>query len=113
MLERIPPAQTGDADPYGNAAKLRATEQGATFRLADAAALRSGPPPAALKALDTAARAHQELQAHGFDVAFDVQPGGKVSVSLVDRTGRVVRAYSPSEALDALSGESPIPEVAS
>jgi hypothetical protein len=55
--------------------------------------------------LDSAARVHEELRAHGLNVSFDVEPGGAVRVSVVDENGALVRSLSPSAALDALSGD--------
>ena len=109
MIEKIPPAITGDTDPYLAARNVRATERGATtFRLANSTDLPSSPPPEVLSGLDSAARVHEELRAHGLNVSFDVQPDGGVRVSVVDENGAVVRSLSPSKALDALSGDGAI-----
>jgi hypothetical protein len=108
MLERIPPLTTGDIDSTAAARPVSPTgASGAPFRLASPEQAAAGPPPEVLGALDTVQEAQQELQARGLRVSFDVTPSG-VRVSLLDSSGALVKEFSPAEALDALSGETPI-----
>jgi hypothetical protein len=112
MLERIPPVPPGEADPYGGARNVRATERSVEkFSMLKDAGIPPTPPPDVLNALDSAARVHNELRARGLNVSFDVQPNGGVRVSVIDGSGTAVKTLSPSQALDDLSGEVPLDEL--
>jgi hypothetical protein len=106
MLESIPPAKAGDTDSVG--AVREAASSGAAFRLPPADEHHTGPPPEVLHALDRVQRTDHELRSRGLSVSFDLQPQGGVRVSLVNESGELVQELSPSEALEALSGEGPI-----
>jgi hypothetical protein len=106
MLDRIPPASSGDIATYGAARQVRETERVASgFRLASLHGLPTTPPAEVLRALDGAARVDVELRSRGLSVSFDVQPEGSVRVRVVDGGGSTVRELGPSEALDALGDE--------
>jgi len=112
MIEKLPPlAPLVDLNAYGAARQVRATEQAAKFRLLQDPDLPSSPPPDVLSGLDSAARLHDELHSRGLNVSFDVQPDGGVRVSVLDENGSLVRAFSPAEGLDALSGEQSIDDL--
>ncbi len=110
MIEKTPPlAPAVDINAYGAARQVRATERTAKFRLLEEPSdFPASPPADVLSGLDSAARLHEELHSRGLNVSFDVQPDGGVRVSVLDETGAVVRAYSPAQGLDALSGELPV-----
>jgi hypothetical protein len=109
MIENTPPlAPPVDINAYSAARQVRATEQAAKFHLPEDSGFPSSPPPDVLSGLDSAARLHDELHSRGMNVSFDVQPDGGVRVSVLDEYGSVVKAYSPAQGLDALSGEHPI-----
>jgi hypothetical protein len=112
MIEKLPPlAPPVDLNAYGAARQVRATEQAAKFRLLQDPDLPATPPPDVLSGLDSAARLHDELHSRGLNVSFDVQPDGGVRVSVLDENGSLVRAFSPAEGLDALSGDHPIDDL--
>jgi hypothetical protein len=112
MIEKLPPlAPLVDLNAYGAARQVRATEQAAKFRLLQDPDLPATPPPDVLSGLDSAARLHDELHSRGLNVSFDVQPDGGVRVSVLDENGSLVRAFSPAEGLDALSGDHPIDDL--
>jgi hypothetical protein len=112
MSGRIPPVPPGDLDPYGAARNVRATERSVTkFRLVSGPEVPASPPADVLNALDSAARVHEELQARGLNVAFDLHPNGGVQISVLDRRGAVVRAFPAAAGLDALSGDLPLDEL--
>lgn len=104
MLDRIPPASTGDYTTYGAARQVQATERGAGgFRLSGPHGVPTSPPAEVLRALDSAARVGEELRSRGLSVSFDVQPEGDVRVRVVDAGGAVVHELAPARALDAVS----------
>jgi hypothetical protein len=112
MIEKTPPlAATGDLSAYGAARHVRNTEQTAKFRLSQNTGFPASPPADVLSGLDSAARLHDELHSRGLNVSFDVQPDGGVRVSVLDESGAVVKAFSPAEGLDALSGELPVDDL--
>ena len=109
MIEKTPPpAALGDINAYSAARQVRATEQTAKFRLLADPDLPTSPPADVLSGLDSAARLHHELHSRGLNVSFDVQPDGGVKISVLDESGTVVKAFSPAQGLDALSGELPV-----
>jgi hypothetical protein len=113
MLDRIPPVATGDSSTYGAARKVQATERGASFRLTAVPGTPATPPAEVLNALDGAARVDEELRSRGLTVSFDVQPKGDVRVRISDSSGAVLHDLAPAHALDALSGESSLDDLAS
>jgi hypothetical protein len=112
MIEKTPPpAAPVDLSAYGAARQVQATERVAKFRLIQNPDFPSTPPPDVLSGLDSAALVHEELHSRGLNVSFDVQPDGGVRVSVLDETGAVVRAFSPAQGLDVLSGELPLDDL--
>jgi hypothetical protein len=109
MLDRIAPASTGDISTY--ARQIRATEQAASFRLSGVPGVPATPPAEVLHALDGAARVDEELRSRGLSVSFDAQPEGGLRVRIVDSGGSVVSDMAPAEALDALSGDTPLDDL--
>ena len=53
----------------------------------------------------------KSLRSRGLSVSFDAQPEGGLRVRIVDSGGSVVSDMAPAEALDALSGETPLDDL--
>jgi len=65
----------------------------------------AGPPPEVLDAVGAAARAYEELHAHGRELRFDLdESSNRVIVQVCDLDGNVLRTIPPSEALDLAAG---------
>jgi hypothetical protein len=112
MIDKNPPPNPlSDLNAYSAARQVRATERTAKFKLLADPDVPASPPADVLSGLDSAARLHDELHSRGLNVSFDVQPDGGVKVSVLDETGAVVKAFSPAQGLDALSGELPVDDL--
>jgi hypothetical protein len=92
----------------------RAAQAGGTRRPAAAAPLEASdpvpvpavPPPEVLDDLDTAARVLGDFDAKGHSLHLHVdQAGGRVSVEVLDASGRTVTVLPGTQALDLLAGE--------
>ena len=72
-------------------------------------AMPASPPPEVLDAIGSAADAYDRLAASGQHLHFDVDPPtGKVTVSVTDHAGTVLRTIPPSAVLRAAAGQ-PLP----
>jgi hypothetical protein len=69
--------------------------------------LPASPPAHVLRAVDRAAERAEELWDDGRQLHFELDPDGRVVIQMRDLDGRVLRAITPSEALDVLSDSSP------
>jgi hypothetical protein len=105
MLNGIPAIGATDAR-YTAAQRLQANET--SFSLPNAA---SAPPAEVLAALDSAARVHEELHAHGLHVSFDVQPQGHVKVRVADASGTIIRDLAPAHALELLGSHGAVEQL--
>jgi hypothetical protein len=66
----------------------------------------ASPPPEVLDAIGAASDAYDRLAASGQHLHFAIDaPTGKVTVSVTDHAGNVLRTVAPSAALAAASGE--------
>jgi hypothetical protein len=108
MLDRLGPASSGDMNILGAARRVSETDRAGAFKLKAVSGVPATPPAEVLNALDGAQRVDAELSSRGLSVSFDVQPGGDVRVRVLDRSGATVRDLAPSEALDAISGSTPL-----
>lgn len=111
MLDRIGPGSTGEMDMYGAARQVRDTDRAGSFRLKSVPGVPATPPAEVLNALEGAQRVDQELSSRGLSLSFDTQPDGGVQVRLLDSDGAVVNDLRPSQALAAISGETPLLEL--
>jgi uncharacterized FlaG/YvyC family protein len=90
-----------------------ASTQKAAFSLpTDDTSIPASPPPEVLQALDRVQRVASELQARGLGVKFDVDETSKARVRVVDSKGGIVREIPVVRALDLLSGDQPLPDLA-
>ena len=71
--------------------------------------LPASPPAHVLRAVDRAAGWAQELWDDGREVHFERDPEGRMVIQMRDLDGAVLRAITPSEALEVLSDRSPQP----
>ena len=81
-----------------------------TLRFApEIADLPTSPPAHVLRAVDRAAGRADELWDDGRELHFERDPDGRVVIQMRDLDGCVLRAITPSEALDVVSDSSPHP----
>ena len=95
---------------------VRRAQAGATQKAAFSLPIDTGipasPPPEVLQALDRVQRVAHELHARGLGVNFDVDETQRARVRVVDAQGGVVREIPVARALDLLSGDQPLPDLA-
>jgi hypothetical protein len=84
----------------------------AAFTLPTDTGVPATPPAEVLQALDRVQRVANELQARGLGVSFDVDETSRARVRVVDANGDVVREIPVVRALDLLSGDQPLPDLA-
>jgi hypothetical protein len=101
MIDRLRPVSTGDINVSGPRAAAPAPKT--SFKLAVPAGVPAAPPADVLKALDTCQAVDEELRSRGLRVSFS-QSGSPLGMSIVDKTGTVVKELSPTQALDVFSG---------
>jgi hypothetical protein len=64
----------------------------------------ASPPPSVLEDMHTAAGVADELRAQQRELHFETSPAGGVVVQIRDLDGNVIRAVSPSQALEIAAG---------
>jgi hypothetical protein len=89
-----------------------ATAAKASFGLPTGTGIPASPPPEVLQALDRVQRVASELQSRGLGVSFDVDETQRARVRVVNAQGGVVREIPVARALDLLSGDQPLPDLA-
>ena len=106
---RIPPCNpaTPGANPGARlTAQLGAEASGGEVpRFSRPDQVPDGPPPSVWQEVDRAAQVAEDLIADGRELHFELDPaGGRLTIQVRDRRGRVLRTLTPGEALDVASG---------